>query len=186
MPRGREPSRGGWSILAAAALLLASAGGCNLGSDRLRCTLDPASIGVSQPQAVSWTDTVPLGGTAFPYGECGVPCPPPWNVTVRWRNLTTGDAGEVPGTYQAYGCWPFAAVSCQGAFWSVDVPLAPGINRVELEADEGDGFTACQLLEVERISLRKAPWPPHQTSTPTFSAQASDQSSWSPGPAAPP
>ena len=152
MPRDREPSRGGWSVPATAVLLLVSAGGCNLGGDRLRCTLDPASIGISLPPAVSCVDTVAVGGTAFPYGECGVPCPPPWVVKVRWRNLTTGEAGEVSGTYQVMSCWPFGTTSCQGARWSVDVPLAPGTNQVELEADEGDGFTACQTLEVERLS----------------------------------
>lgn len=141
-------SRGGLPL---AALLAIAAAGCDLGDDRLRCTLDPAAIELGGTISPVCAASVSVGGVAFDYGECGAPCPPPWTVRVTWRNLTTGDAGEVPGTYWTSSCWPFSATACQGASWSVEVPLAPGLNQVELEADEGDGFTACRTTEVVRL-----------------------------------
>ena len=146
------PPRRRSGVRAAAALLLVSAGGCQIGHDRLDCTLDPAAIQLPAQVAPVCAPTGTLAGVAFEYGRCGVPCPPPWTVRVTWRNLATGEAGEVIGTYRVSGCWPFAATSCQGASWSIDVPLAPGLNRLELEADQGDGFTACRAFELERLA----------------------------------
>jgi hypothetical protein len=131
-----------------AALLLALAG-CELGGDRLRCTLDPAAIVVTGSTTVCAASLV-LDGRAFDYGRCGAPCPPPWAVTVTWRNLTTGAAGVVPGTFQTVSCWPFYATACSGADFGASVPLAPGLNQIELEADAGDGFTACTSVWAER------------------------------------
>jgi hypothetical protein len=105
---------------------------------------------VSGPVAGVCGPTVTVSGIAFDYGRCGVACPPPWTVRVRWRNLTTGETGEGLGSFTTSTCWPFSATSCQGATWSIDIPLAPGLNQVELEADEGDGFTACQTMALER------------------------------------
>jgi hypothetical protein len=141
-------SPGGLSL---AALLAVAITGCDLGHDRLGCTLDPAAIEIGGTVPPVCAASALVAGVAFDYGECGAPCPPPWTVRVTWRNLTTGEAGEVPGTYHASSCWPFASTSCQGATWSVDVPLATGLNQVELEADEGDGFTACRIVEVVRL-----------------------------------
>jgi hypothetical protein len=145
-PRPCRPVRGAH----AAALLLLLAG-CDVGKDRLRCTLDPAAIAVTGSGAVC-AASLALGGTAFDYGRCGAPCPPPWAVTVTWRNLTTGESGTVPGTFHTSSCWPFAATACHGADFGATVPLAPGLNQIELEADEGDGFTACTVVWADRPS----------------------------------
>jgi hypothetical protein len=152
VPFARERPRQRRLVHAAlvAALLLPLAG-CDVGTDRLRCTLDPASIAVTGSGAVC-AASLALDGRAFDYGRCGAPCPPPWSVTVTWRNQATGESGKVPGTFHTVSCWPFYATACSGADFGATVPLAPGLNQIELEADEGDGFTACTVVRAERTS----------------------------------
>jgi hypothetical protein len=154
MPSARVLPRRAWGVRAAAAALSFWAGGCNLGSDRLRCTLDPAQIELTGTLAPSCAASVGFSGLAFSYfsgAVCGEPCPPPWTVQVTWRNLATGETGQVPGTFQTTSCWPLAATACAGPSFGVTVPLAIGTNRIELEAEDGDGFSACRTIEVQRL-----------------------------------
>jgi hypothetical protein len=150
MPFARRPWFGGWAARAAAALLLVSGMGCNVGDDRLACTLDPAALVLTQAPLTPPGCAVSLAGRAFSdHAECGVACPRPWTVKVRWSNRTTGAGGAQAVAWVPGGsCWPFFSSSCGLSAFSLDVPLAAGANDLLIEADEGDGFTACQPLQV--------------------------------------
>jgi hypothetical protein len=67
-------------------------------------------------------------------------------VAVSWRNTLTGQAGPTSG-YTSYDCIPLFSVCQWHYFWSADVPLAMGVNRIYAE----DGQGGRDWVEVTRV-----------------------------------
>lgn len=144
---GRTTRRGVGYRRRGALLLAATLAGCNVGDGVPRCTLDAAELQVSGITC-GGPGVAVVSGTAFSYGECGAACPRPWTITVRWTNRTTGATGEQALGWHTSSCWPFSGSACGPDAFSLDVPVAPGTNDVVILADEGDGYTACQVLQL--------------------------------------